>query len=169
MLWSFWHVFRVWHKSCTARHFQVTFAVGQPNLPAMVVQLVKVWNSSLNWDNLNINPTRLSSKNLKCQVTFTAWFPTCQVDCKIRVRPWFVKHTGFILCMRPANERCYNVKLFLIDWAHTQNDPEHTTCWILYYFWGTHLKTDVLYMFYTKFHSPRSISYSPSSKCTRLG
>ena len=34
---------------------------------------------------------------------------------------------------------------------------------------GTPLKTDVLYMFYTKFHPPRSIFYSPSSKCTSIG
>ena len=30
-------------------------------------------------------------------------------------------------------------------------------------------KTDVLYMFYTKFHLPRSIFYLPSSKCTCIG
>ena len=35
--------------------------------------------------------------------------------------------------------------------------------------WGTHPKTYVLYMFYTKFHSLWSIFYSPSPKCTRIG
>ena len=41
-------------------------------------------------------------------------------------------------------------------------------CWKLN-FWSTHPNTDVPYMFYTKFHSPRPIFYSPSSKCTRVG
>ena len=36
-------------------------------------------------------------------------------------------------------------------------------------FWSTRPKTDVPYMFYTKFHLPRPIFYSPSSKCTRIG
>ena len=36
-------------------------------------------------------------------------------------------------------------------------------------FWGTHPKTDVPYMFYTKFHLPGPIFYSPSFKCTRIG
>ena len=36
-------------------------------------------------------------------------------------------------------------------------------------FWSTRPKTDVLYMFYTKFHLPRPIFYSPSSKCTYIG
>ena len=36
-------------------------------------------------------------------------------------------------------------------------------------FWSTRLKTDVLYMFHTKFHLARSIFYSPRSKCTCIG
>ena len=36
-------------------------------------------------------------------------------------------------------------------------------------FWSTHPKTDVPYMFYTKFHSPRPIFYLPSSKYTHIG
>ena len=36
-------------------------------------------------------------------------------------------------------------------------------------FWSTRPKTDVPYMFYTKFHSPRPIFYSPRLKCTRFG
>ena len=36
-------------------------------------------------------------------------------------------------------------------------------------FLGTHPKTDVPYMFYTKFHSPGPIFYSPSLKCTCIG
>ena len=36
-------------------------------------------------------------------------------------------------------------------------------------FWSSHPKTDVPYMFYTKFHSPRPIFYLPSSKCTHTG
>ena len=39
----------------------------------------------------------------------------------ILMRQW---DTGFILYMRPANERWhYNVTSSLIGWAHTQNDP----------------------------------------------
>ena len=34
---------------------------------------------------------------------------------------------GSILCVRQANERWrYNVKPFLIGWAHTENDPWST-------------------------------------------
>ena len=36
-------------------------------------------------------------------------------------------------------------------------------------FWSTRPKTDVLYMLYTKFHLPRPIFYSPSSKRTCIG
>ena len=36
-------------------------------------------------------------------------------------------------------------------------------------FWSIRLKTDVLYMFYTKFRLPRSIFYLPSSKCSQIG
>ena len=36
-------------------------------------------------------------------------------------------------------------------------------------FWSTRPKTDVPYMFYTKFHLPRPIFYLPSSNCTRIG
>ena len=36
-------------------------------------------------------------------------------------------------------------------------------------FWSTHPKTDVPYMFYTKYHSARWIFYSPNSKCTFIG
>ena len=36
-------------------------------------------------------------------------------------------------------------------------------------FGGTRLKTEVPYMFYTKFHLPWPIFYSPSLKCTRIG
>ena len=36
-------------------------------------------------------------------------------------------------------------------------------------FWSTRPKTDAPYMFYTKFHSPRPIFHSPSSKCICTG
>ena len=36
-------------------------------------------------------------------------------------------------------------------------------------FWSSHPKTSVPYMFFTKFHSPRPIFHSPSSKCTHIG
>ena len=36
-------------------------------------------------------------------------------------------------------------------------------------FWSTRPKTDLSYMFYTKFYLPRPIFYSPSSKCTPTG
>ena len=36
-------------------------------------------------------------------------------------------------------------------------------------FLSTRPETDVTYMFYTKFHLPKPIFYSPSSKCTRIG
>ena len=35
-------------------------------------------------------------------------------------------------------------------------------------FWSTRPKTDAPYMFYTKFHLPRPVFHSPSSKCTRI-
>ena len=39
------------------------------------------------------------------------------------------KCPGIILCMCPAKERWrYNVMPSLIDWAHTQNDPEFLMC-----------------------------------------
>ena len=36
-------------------------------------------------------------------------------------------------------------------------------------FWSTRPKTDAPYMFYIRFHSPRRIFYSPSSKFTQIG
>ena len=76
---------------------------------ARSLEYLKPNSSELHW-TVNQNRKIFIPKNtFECVVCIHFSKPQC---------------TGLILCMRPVNERwCYTVKLSLIRWAHTQNDP----------------------------------------------
>ena len=86
------------------------------------MEILQYWTkpSTCPWDHVSLTGIPIPALFILKWALFLfakfSWYPTVQM----LNSAW----SGIILCMCSANEKhCYTVTLYLIGWAHTQNEP----------------------------------------------